>query len=106
MVRGEDNVVTAVKNINRLVNIMRPRFGVAHLRAAQRVQIVHVVGAVFGHAQSAISGEEEVHLGRGFRAGRHLKLDLKAVYNHRLSGVGNVVGWLDQRHETVWRCLP
>ena len=38
--------------------------GVADQRAAQREQVVQVVGGVLGHAQRPAVGEEEVHLGR------------------------------------------
>ena len=62
-----------------LENIMSPRAGVANLRPAQRIEVVHRPGAVLSKPESAVLREISVHLRRSFRPGSQLELNLQAV---------------------------
>ena len=97
VVRGEHHVGAVGERVDRLGEVARPPVRVAHQRAAQRQQVVQVVGGVLGHAQRAEPREVEVHLGGRLGAGRHLELDLDAVDGVRLAGFADVERRHDQR---------
>ncbi len=78
---------------------------IADQRAAQRQQVVQVVGGILGHAQRAELREVEVHFGRRLGARRHLELDLDPVDGVGFTGARNVDGRHDQRHLALRRHL-
>ena len=98
VVRGEHHVGAVGERVDRLGEVARPPVRIAHQRAAQRQQVVQVVGGVLGHAQRAELREVEVHLGGRLGAWRHLELDLDAVDRVRLPGFADVERRHDQRH--------
>ncbi len=75
----EDHVGAVGERIDRLGEVARPGMRVTHQRAAQRQQVVQIVGGVFGHAQGAELREIRSASRRGFGARRHLEFDLHAV---------------------------
>ena len=84
------------EQLDRLGQVPRPDARVADQRAAQREQVVQVVGGVLGHAQRSLVGEVEVHLRRGLGARRHLEEDADPVEDFLLAGAGDVEGRRDQ----------
>ena len=105
VMRGEHHIGAVGEGVDRLGQISRPGMRIAHQCAAQRQQVVQVVGGVLGHAQCAESREIEVHFGRGFGTGCHLELDLDAVDGVRFAGAADVDGRDDQRYLTLRRRL-
>ena len=105
MVAGEDHVRLVGVPLDGLVHVRRPRVGVAHLCAAQRVEVVQGVRAVLRHAERAQLREVEVELGRRLGAGRELELDLDAVHGERLAGPCHGVGRLDEGDRALGRHL-
>ena len=83
------------ERVDGLGEIAGPAVRIAHQRAAQRQQVVQVVGGVLGHAQRAELREVEVHLGGRLGARRHLELDLDAVDGVRLTRLADV----ERRHD-------
>ncbi len=65
--------------IDRLVEEARPLQRIAHLRAAQRQDVVQRVGRVLRHPHRLELREVRVHLGRRLGARRHLEHHLHAV---------------------------
>ena len=53
MVRCEHDLGVVAVEIDGLVDVLRPHQRVAGLGAADRDQVVHVVGAVLGHSHPA-----------------------------------------------------
>ncbi len=90
VVGGEGDVVPVPEELDRLVEVAGPDPGVAHDRAAQGQDVVHVVGGVLRQAQGPQVGEEEVHLGGGFGAGGELEDDADAVDRLLLTRAGDV----------------
>ena len=82
--------------IDGLVEIARPLERIAHLRAAQREDVVQRVGGVLRHPHGAELREVGVHLGRGLGAGRHLEHHAHAVDGDFLAGPLDLAGRLDQ----------
>ncbi len=93
----QTSVSAANNSIDSLMYFDQPE-RVAHLRAPGRVEVVHRVGAVLGHAQQALVGEVEVHLGRGLGARGHLEHDPHAVDVQFGAGLGDVLGRGDERN--------
>jgi hypothetical protein len=89
---GEHDVGVVAEELECLADVLAPDQRVAHLGAAGRVEVVHGVTAVLGHAQPAVVGEEEVHLRRGLGAGRVLEHDAHAVDDHLGAGGGDLDG--------------
>ena len=73
VVRREHHVAVGSVDLERFVDVLAPLQGVTNLCPAQGVEVVHVGGAVFRHAQRAPFGEENVHLGGGLGTGRDLE---------------------------------
>ena len=92
--------VVAAEQLDRLVQVARPDPRVAHLGAAEGEEVVQVVGRVLGHAEGTVVGEQEVHLGRCFRAGGDLEEDPHAVDRLLLTCVGDVHGRGDHAQRT------
>ena len=78
VVGGERDLGPVVQH-DRLAQVVRPDAGVAHDRAAQGQDVVHVVGGVLRHAQGAPVGEVEVHLRGRLGVRRHLEDDPHSV---------------------------
>ena len=72
VVRLKDDLGVGEERL-RLGDVTRPAVRVPHLRAAQRIEIVHRPAAILRHPQSLAVGEIGVHLGRGFRPRRLLE---------------------------------
>ena len=87
--------VLAVKG-NGLGDIACPCRAVAHLRAAQRVEIVERAGAVFRHPQRPVLGQPRVHFGGRFRTRRELELQLHTVDRQLFAGLRDFIAG---RHE-------
>ena len=98
MVGREHDVGAVGERVDRLGEVAGPPVRVADQRAAQRQQVVQVVGGVLGHAQRAELREIEVHLRGRLGARRHLELDLDAVDRVLLPGFADVERRHDQRH--------
>ncbi len=98
VVAGEQHVAVGAEQVDRLVQVLAPRQGVAHLRASRRVQVVERAGAVLGHAQHAVVGEVEVHLRGRLGVRRDLEDDADAV-DDQLGPRGLDV--LGRGHETL-----
>ena len=81
---GEGHVRIPAEAIQRLVQILRPRVGVARLGAADRIDVVQIVGGVLGEVQRPEPGMEHVHLGRRLGLRRELEHDLDPVDAMRL----------------------
>ncbi len=82
---------------DRLVEVARPQPAVANLRAAQGVEIVHVVGGVLRHVQDLELRKVHDHLRRRFGARHQMKLDLDAVDHAGLVSLPDQVVRRDQR---------
>ena len=95
---GEHHVAAGGEHADRLVEVGRPAVRIADQGAAQREDVVQVVGGVLGHAQRAPLGEQEVHLGRRLGVGRELEHHVDAVDRLLLAGAGDVDRRRDQRH--------
>ena len=85
VVRLERHLGLAAVARERFHEVVRPGVAVAHLRAAQGVQVVQRGRAVLGNPQRPVAGEPRVHLGGSFGAGRHLELHGHAVDGARLA---------------------
>ena len=72
VVRLKDDLGVGEERL-RLGDVTRPAVRVPHLRAAQRIEIVHRPAAILRHPQRLAVGEIGVHLGRGFRPRRLLE---------------------------------
>ena len=81
---GEHHVGLGGELIARLVQILGPGVGIAHLRAADRIDVVQVVRGVLGEVERLEARIEHVHLGRRLGLGRELEDDLDAVDHVRL----------------------
>ena len=86
---GEENLRLAREEVHRFVDVIAPRLGVAHLRAARRVDVVHVAGTVLRHAERLELREIEIHLRRRFGIGRHLEDDFHTVDDELLARLAN-----------------
>ena len=78
MLRDHRLGVVAVA-LDRLGDVARPQPAVAHLGAADGVEIVHGVGGVFRHVQHPELRKVQQHLGRRLRARHQMEFDLDAV---------------------------
>ncbi len=87
--------VRSAKRVDGLGQVARPPVRIPHQCAAQRQQIVQVVGGVLGHTQCAVLRKIEVHLGGGLGARCHLELDLDTVDRVCLTGFADI----DRRHD-------
>jgi len=83
-----------------LDDVLCPLVGIAHLCAAQGVEVVQGAGAVFRHPEGAVFREIGVHLGGGFGAGGQLELDLQAVDGQLRNSFPDLVGGSDEGHRT------
>ena len=79
-----------------LVEVLGPGQGVADLGAAQGIDVVQVVAAVFRRAEQLELRQIEVHLRRGFGVRGQLKDEREAVDGHFLAGLGDDVRGRDQ----------
>ncbi len=89
MVAGEKHLGVVAIEAARLVDVVAPSAGVAHLRASGRVEIVQLAGAVLRHAQGAVVRKVEVHLGGRLGVRRHLEADFDAVDHMGLAGLAD-----------------
>ena len=89
MVAGEQDLGVAPIEPARLVDVVAPGAGVAHLRASRRVEVVQLAGAVLGHAQGAVARKEEVHLRGRLGVRRDLEADFDAVDHMGLAGLAD-----------------
>ena len=78
-VAGEHHVGHLSPPVECLVDVAAPSQRITHQRPPEGQDVVHRPSAVLGHAQRAIVGKVEVHLGRGFRLGGELELDPYSV---------------------------
>lgn len=92
----ERDLHIAVVKGHGLGDVLRPRVAVAHLGAAQRVQVVQRAGAVFGNPQRAPVGDPRVHFRRRFGAGRQLELHAHAVDGQSFAGCCHFVRGADE----------
>ena len=83
-----------------LDDVLCPIVGIAHLCAAQGVQIMHRAGAVFRHPEGTVFREIGVHLGRGFGAGGQLEFDLQPVDGQLRNIFPDLVSRSDEGHRT------
>ena len=98
VVAGEADVGVVGEQVDGLVDVPAPRQRVPHLGPAQRVEVVHRVGAVLGHAQQAQVGEVEVHLRRGLGARGQLEHDADPVEDPFGAGLVDLLGRRDEAH--------
>ena len=84
---GESDVGIAAEAVPRLVQVLRPRVGVAGLRAGDRIDVVQVVSGVLGEVQRPKRGVEHVHLGRRLGLRGELEDNLDAVDAMSLEGL-------------------
>jgi len=96
----EHHVGLAAEALICLDDILCPIVGIAHLCAAQGVQIMQRTGAVFRHPEGAVFREIGVHLGRGFGAGGQLEFDLQPVDGQLRNIFPNLIGRCDKAHMT------
>ena len=78
MLRDDDLRVSA-EPVERVAEVLRPAFRVAHLRAPQRQQVVQRMRRVLGDVEDVQLREKEVHLGRRLRGRREMEDDVDAV---------------------------
>ena len=97
MVLGEHHVGLGREPVARLVEVLGPGIGIAHLGAADRIDVVQVVGGVLGQVQRAQAGIEHVHLGRRLGVRRELEDHLDAVDGVQLDRLLDDLGRRDQR---------
>ena len=71
------------------VQVFAPLEGVAHLGAAQRVEVVHGLHGYLGTAIGLELGDIEGHFGRRFRARCTMKLKAYAIYGFGLLAIVN-----------------
>ena len=83
-----------------LDDILCPLVGIAHLCAAQGVEVVQGAGAVFRHPEGAVFREIGVHFGGGFGAGGQLELNLQSVDGQFREIFPDLVGRSDEGHRT------
>ena len=83
---GEDHLGVG-KELQRAVDVAAPLQRVAHLGAAQRVEVVHRVRDDLGAAEGALRRQVEGHLGGRLGVGRVLEDERHAVDGHRLRRV-------------------
>ena len=93
---GEGHVDLAAEAVSGLVQIFRPGVGVTHLRAADRIDVVQIVGGVLGQVQRPECRVEHVHLGRRLGLRRELEDDLDAVDPVCLDGLPDEAGRRDE----------
>ena len=87
----------AAPQMQRLVEIFRPRQRIAHVGAAERQQIVEIMRAVLGEVQKLVARQEEVHLRRRFAVRRHLEFEFDAVDDALVAGRHDQIGRPQQR---------
>src|SRR5205823_7026768 len=92
MLRDLDFGLVAV-TLDRIADIARPQPPVAYLRAADGVEVVHIVGGIFRHVQHLEVWEVHQHLTRRFRTRCEMEFDLNAVDGPRfVSLLDEIVG--------------
>ena len=86
---GEYYVRFLDKEVDRFIDEPCPGPGISHFGTSRRIEIMHGVGAVFGHAQGFELREVEVKLSRGLLVGRVLEDEFNAVNVQPRAGLGN-----------------
>ena len=82
------------------MGVVRPSERISGLCAPNRVEIVHVMSAVFSHAKQAKIRKPKIHFGRRFCVGCVLKDDANTIdfeFNPRLI---DGLGWRDEARGT------
>ena len=97
MVAGKEDLGTGAEEFERFGYALRPPECVAHLRAADREDVVQHLRRRFSDAEGASLWQEEVELGRGLGLGNHLELKQDAIDSRLLAGLGDLVGYRYQR---------
>ncbi|MNJ38149.1 hypothetical protein D3C77_329900 [compost metagenome] len=96
MVLSKHNLHLAAIAVDDLVQGLPPVGGVAHLGAAQGIEVVQSVGGVLGSVEQLELWEPDQHFGWRLGARCHLELHLDAVYRAFFAGFGNRVGRWNQ----------
>ena len=96
MVRAEHHDGLLAEAVEGNVDVLRPIEGVAHKRAAERVEVVERGTDVLGDPQSLHVGDVGVHLRRGLGVGRVLENHPHAVHLDLLDVLLHDVGRGDQ----------
>ena len=96
MVLRQDHIAARSVTVQGHMQVFRPRQRIAYLGAAQRAQVVHVVGGVLGQVQRALGRKIEMHFRRRLGFGRELELDLDAVDHVHLVRLADGHGGRDQ----------
>ena len=85
MVLRDDDVALVAERLERLADVARPQIAVAHLGAADGVEVVHGVRHVLGHVEHAELREVHQHFRRRLGARHELEHDLDAVDGARVA---------------------
>src|SRR2546429_4082843 len=105
MLRDLDFGLVAV-TLDRIADIARPQPPVAYLRAADGVEVVHIVGGIFRHVQHLEVWEVHQHLTRRFRTRCEMEFDLNAVDGPRFVSLLDEIVGRNQRSRSPRQRLP
>ena len=87
--RCEHDIALAREEADRFGQIVGPRLGVAHQRAARRQDVVHRDVGVFGHEHGAKLRQIEIHLRGRLGAWRQFERQRDPVDRHFLTSLCN-----------------
>ena len=104
VVLGDDNFAAGAEGLDRFADVARPQIAVAHLRAPDGVEVVHVVRDVLGHIEHVKLRKIHQHFRGSLGAGHELKHDLHAIDEALVRGLVDGGGRRNQCHSSD-RCL-
>ncbi len=96
MVLAAHRVGLAAPHLQGFAEIFRPGQRIAHVGAAERQQIVEIVGAILGEVQQLVARNEKVHFRRRLGVRRHLEFEFEPVDDALVAGRDDQIGRAQQ----------